>query len=169
MAKSRNEKPHLLTVKVQSYGRSGQYKGVSWTVQCPYGLDDIHDCGMIEECTGSEEDAAKWGCTPRPVEPRRIEDTADNRSAWNDYLAAEDEWQDDHVRYSDGYGHRIGECWFTHILAEGDVEPEDILKNIPDDTPINGPFKVEVHYEGSYDEVYPSFTLWKEAADGDQS
>lgn len=163
----RNERPHLLIAKVEAYGR---YKGVRWVIQCPYEATDLRDCGLIEECTGSEKDAAKWGCKPRPVEPRGMpEDTADNRSAWNDYLAAEDEWQDDHVRYSDGYGHRIGECWFAHILGEGDVEPEDILENIPDDTPINGPFKVEVHYEGSYDESSPSFTLWKETADGDPS
>lgn len=163
----RNERPHLLIAKVEAYGR---YKGVSWSIQCPYGPDDIRDCGLIEECTGLPRDAEKWGCNPRPVEPQGMPvDVADNQSAWTDYFIAEDEWTDAHVRYSNGYGHRVGECWFAHILGEGDVEPEEILANIPDDTPINGPFKVEVHYEGSGDETYPSFTLWKEAADGDPS
>jgi hypothetical protein len=167
--KNRNDRPHLLIATVQTYGPSDRYKGVGWAVQCPYGPDDIRDCGMIEECTGSEEDAAKWGCTPRPVEPQGMpEDTEDNRSAWEKYLAAEDEWTDDHVHYAVGYGHRIGKCWFSYILGQGEVEPEDILENIPEG-PIDGPIKVEVHYDGGLDEAYPSFTLWKEAADGDQS
>jgi hypothetical protein len=171
--KDRNEKPHLLTAKVEAYGR---YKGISWGIQCPYEPQDIRDCGVVEECTGSEADVAKYGCRPYPVEPKfpqghtpDAELPEEFRLAWRAWEDEVTEWQCAHYYYGGGsYGHRVGDCWFTHILGEGDVEPEGILENIPDNTPINGPFKVEVHYEGSYDETSPSFTLWKEP-DGNPS
>lgn len=104
------------------------------------------------------------------MEPQGLpEDAADNRDAWAQYFAADEEWKDEHIYYGDGYGHRTEECWFTHILAEGDVEPEDILENIPDGTPISGPFEVAVHFEGSYDETEPNFILWKDKTHDDPS
>jgi hypothetical protein len=170
--KYRNDQPHLLIAKVEAYGR---YKGIAWAVQCPYEPSEIRDCGLIEECSGSEKDTAKWGCPPYPAQPKFPEGQKPDEDLPEDFrlafLAWEDaveDWKDEHIRCGDGYGHRIAECWFTHILAEGDVEPEEILENIPDNTPINGPFKVEVHYGGSYDETSPSFTLWKEP-DGNPS
>ncbi len=165
----RNEKPHQLIASVEAYSR---YKSVSWSVKCPYSAEDIRDCGVIEECTGSEEDVAKYGCRPYPQMPKYPEgfdhmgdvlpeDFRQALAVWEDDVI---EWKDEHIYYGDGYGHRAGECWFTHILAEGDVEPEDILHAIPDGTLINGPFEVRVSYEGSFDEAEPNFTLWKDSA-----
>lgn len=164
----RNEKPHLLIARVEGYVR---YKGVRWVVECPY-PGETRDCGVIKECSGSEKDVAKWGCRPYPDQPKSPEGYKFDKELPEDYrqvfLAWEDdvtEWKDEHLFCGDGYGHRAKECWFTHILAEGDVEPETILENIPDGTPISGPFRVEVHYEGSFDETEPSFILWKESDD----
>jgi hypothetical protein len=168
MDKDMNERPHLLHIKVEQYGR---YANLKYSVECPYEPGDIRQCGVIEECLSSEKDRLRWGCTPRPVEPKGMpEDMADNRYAWEQYFRADEEWQEEHlVLGGGGHGHRTEECWFTHILREGDIEPEDILTNIPDGTPIISPFKVEVHFEGSYDETEPNFIPWKDKSDADPS
>jgi hypothetical protein len=177
MSGDRNEKPHLLIAKVEVWG---SYPGIKWSVECPYESDDTRDCGVIEECTGSSEDMEKWGCGPVPQEPSSKEVAQDMahsgedmspemREAWDVYEDALEEWRDDHIYYGEGYGHRSGECWFIHTLSEGDVEPETILAGIPDGTPIVSPFLVSVHYDGSFDEAEPNFTLWKEASDDDPS
>jgi len=170
----RNEKPHQLIASVQAYGR---YNSIMWSAKCPY-PGEARDCGVIEECSGTEEDIAKWGCRLYPQEPKfpegynRVdgnlpEDFVQAFAAWEGDV---EEWKDEHIYYGDGYGHRAEECWFTHILAEGDVEPETILHGIPDGTLIVSPLLVSVHYDGSFDETEPNFTLWKkEDLHGDPS
>jgi hypothetical protein len=164
----RNEKPHQLIASVQAYGR---YNSVQWSVKCPY-PGEARDCGVIEECSGTEKDVAKWGCRPYPVEPKLPEGYKFDNELPEDYRQAflaweEDveEWKDEHIYYGDGYGHRAEECWFTHVLTEGDVEPETILHGIPDGTLIVSPLLVSVYYDGSFDETEPNFTLWKEPDD----
>lgn len=66
MSQDRNEKPHLLIAKVEVYGR---YRGIAWSVTCPYAADDMRNCGVVEACTGSEADVAKFpaGGAPGPA------------------------------------------------------------------------------------------------------
>lgn len=166
-----NQQPHELHAMVQ---RWGNYAGIKWRVVCPYPASEIHDCGLIENCTGSEQDVAKYGCRPYPVEPKYPEgfnhmsddlpeDFVKAFRAWEDDVV---EWQCEHIGYGGGeYGHRIGECWFTHVMVEGDLDAENFLAHIPEDTPIISPLLVHVAYEGHYDETEPVFELWKDPND----
>jgi len=166
--KNMNERPHLLHLTVDN---PGHWANLKWSVECPYEPEDIRTCGMIEECFGSEKDRLRWGCNPRPIEPKGMpSESADNHAAWGQYFAADDDWKSEHIDFGDGcYGHRTQECWFTGIIADGDIEPEDILANIPDGTPIVSPLKVEVHYEGFHDETMPVFIPWKDQSNADPS
>lgn len=164
-----NAKPHLLIPTIDTYG----YSGVKWTVQCPY--EGPRECGLVEECNGTPKDVEKWGCellpelpnvTPVPNGKGGYEYHAHDREAWEAFEAARDRWLNE---VHDGYArHRTDECWFVHIATCSDYfEPEYFLADIPEGTPIAGPMKVLVGYEGHDEDTEPKFKIWEEKDNAD--
>jgi len=138
-----NRLPHLLYAVIDDRG----WGNVRWRVECPY--EGVRDCGVLVPCTEHKE----------PTQPRGLTGSA-KRRAEQRFLQAYDEWHDLH-----GYGaaeHPGSECWFEHMLTEGDIEPEYFLADIPNDTPLTWPLEIRVGHEGSYDESTPIFTTWKD-------
>lgn len=164
-----NAEPHLLIATVDAW-RSG---GVKWTVQCPY--EGPRECGLIEECMGSPKEVERWGCEPHPVQPD-VTPIPDDRGGWKyseedrkKWLAHEDaldHWKN--VVHGGYDGHRTDECWFVHISTVSDYwEPEYFLEGIPEGTPISGPMKVLVGYQGSGEDTEPKFKIWEESGNAD--
>jgi hypothetical protein len=164
-----NVKPHLLIVTIDAWFAGG----VKWTVQCPY--EGPRECGLLEECTGSPADVKQWGCELRPEIPdvRPVPNgkggfkyLLEDQAKWEAYEKALDDWRN--VVHSGYEGHRTEECWFVHISKVSDYfEPEYFLADIPEGTPVNGPLKVLVAYEGSGEDTMPKFKLWKEPSNAD--
>lgn len=164
-----NTLPHLLIARIEV----SAYAGISWSVQCPY--EGPRPCGMLESCTGTDQDVKKWGCSSYPVEPQfphgykfDMEMPKDLQDAWKVYQQAVSNWRDDHVESEGDYYHRGDQCWYIDRLRSGDEDPEYYLACITPDTEIRSPLKVAVGHEGWQEEISPLFRLWKES-DGDPS
>lgn len=165
-----NAQPHLLVAKISP----GSHSGVQWDVKCPY--EGVRECGLTEECSGSEEEAKKWGCEPFPVSPpnmkgdpnlRTPEEREADKAAWDKFFEAQDRWRDE---VHGGYlWHRTDQCWFEYALRSNpwDFEPEYYLALLPADMEINGPIKVMVGYDAYGEEVEPLFKLWEEPTNAD--
>lgn len=172
-----NAKPHLLIPTIDPWWNGG----VKWTVQCPY--EGPRECGLVEECNGTEEDVARWGCEPFPAMPGGYGSlvvampegydglvvgplSEERRAAWRKFEQERDRWEDE---VHGGYRwHRTEECWFATVaVPNSDFEPEYFLSDIPRDTPINGPIKVLVGYEGQDEDTEPKFKLWEEPTHAD--
>ncbi len=161
-----NRLPHLLVPLIDTK----MYSGVRWEVRCPY--EGPRECGVIQECHGTDEDVAKWGCEPFPKQPPSAtmapdmseEERKASDRAWTAFLDDMQEWKD--VTHG-GYGyHHTDVCWYAEVaIPNSDFEPEYFLADIPDGTPIEGPLKVLVGYEGSDEDTEPKFKLWEEPTD----
>lgn len=157
-----NRLPHLLIPTIDTH----QYAGIKWTVTCPYEeLGSNEGCGIVEECNGTEPDVAKWGCELHPLPPSDYHEAAPaSHEEWEAYEEARDRWLNE---VHDGYRwHRTTDCWFAKVaVPNSDFEPEYFLADIPSGTPITGPLKVIVGYEGSDEDTEPKFKLWEEPTD----
>lgn len=158
-----NRLPHLLIPVIDTHW----YAGIKWTMQCPY--EGPRECGLVEECNGTEKDVAKWGCELFPMAPSDYHEAAPaSREDWEKFEAARDHWENE--VHGGHRWHRTEECWFATVaVPNSDFEPEYFLEDIPDGTKITGPLKVLVGYEGSEEETEPTFKLWEEPTDAETS
>ena len=164
-----NRLPHLLVAEIDTHWHSG----IKWVVKCPYEAEDEDEgCGIVEECNGTPADVEKWGCLLFPSSPSdessypEMSDE-ERRAAWDEFEAKREAWDEahDHHRW-----HRTPQCWYAHIaVPNSDFEPEYFLADIPRGTPIEGPLKVLVGYEGADEDAEPKFRLWKESGDAETS
>ncbi len=164
-----NRLPHLLIPTIDTY----QYSGIRWTVQCPYETEGkAENCGIVEECNGTPQDVERWGCLLFPTPPSDSADLAalseDERKAlWEEFEAKREVWDEVNEWHR---WHRTTQCWYTHVaVPNSDFDPEYFLADIPRGTPINGPLKVLVGYEGSDEDTEPKFKLWEEPTDAQTS
>lgn len=164
-----NRLPHLLVAEIDAHWHSG----IKWTVQCPYEAEKkAEGCGVVEECSGSLGDVVKWGCLLFPESPSDRPQYAtlneeERAAAWEEFEAKREVWDEVHDWHR---WHRTTECWYATVaVPNSDFEPEYFLKDIPRGTPIAGPLKVRVGYEGSDEDTEPRFRLWEEPASAETS
>ena len=164
-----NRLPHLLIPEIDTHW----YSGVKWTVSCPYELLGTNEgCGVVEECHGTPQDVEKWGCRLFPEAPSdqypsgHLLSDEERKAAWEEFEAEREAWDEAHDWHR---WHRTAECWFAHVaVPNSDFDPEYFLADIPRGTPITGPLKVLVGYEGSEEDTEPKFRLWEEPTDADR-
>ena len=137
VAGDQNELPHVLTPHLDQNG----WCGISWKLKCPY--EGVRPCGVWVKCTEH---------TP-PVPPPGPENWDDPSEAWQKYWAAYEDYRENVCPTE----HHPGpECWFEHILALGEEEPEYYLAELPAGT-ITGPIPVAVSVTGYDDDMQMHF------------
>jgi hypothetical protein len=164
-----NRLPHLLVATIDTHWNSG----IKWVIQCPYEADGkAEGCGIVEECNGTPDDVAKWDCLLFPESPSdhppQLAAMSDEEraAAWSEFEAKREVWDEAHDW---NRWHRTTECWYATVaIPNSDFDPEYFLADISRGTPINGPLKVLVGYEGSDEDTEPKFRLWEEP-DGAQT
>lgn len=136
-----NELPHVLVPHLDQTG----WCGISWKLQCPY--EGIRPCGVLVPCT----DPAHAGPHP-PHEPESWDDPS---PAWKKYWEDYEAWREECPTST----HPGPECWYQHVLAVGDEEPEYFLAELPEG-PITGPLQVAVSTTGYDDDLQIHFHLF---------
>lgn len=147
-----NALPHLLTATLDPDWRDG----MRWSVQCPY-EGAGRPCALLEECTKHPRPQSPGvGCTPMDPEFQQ---------RWDEWEAADERWWEDH---DFGSWHPANQCWASHMIAEGDYEPEYYLRSMPKGHVINGPLRIQIGRIGNYEEAEPVFRLWDDNESGEQ-
>lgn len=159
-----NTEPHVLTALLSAW-----HGGVKWQIICPH--TGSRECGMVEECNGTPEDVAKWGCELFPEMPKDYlnggPEGEERRAAWQAFEEARQRWEDE---VHGGYRwHRTDRCFFEYAVNSGDFDPEYFLDELPQEMVITGAMRVQVGYEGSGEDTEPKFKLWKEPEDAETS
>lgn len=166
-----NAKPHILRAFLDPHAAGG----VSWTIKCPY--EGPRECGLVEECTGSDKDVQKWGCEPFPTPPSDYGDGGpeeDRHAAWEAFEAARDRWENE--VHGGRKWHRTEQCWFEHAIGDWDFEPEYYLSTMTgpnEKLEISSPIQVAVGYDGYDEDTEPLLRPWtaptEEASDAEKS